>query len=259
MFLAGLVPGVLLGGFLIVAIYILARFGFVTAPTSPQADRSEVWTRFVAALPALCAPVFLLAGLFLGIATPTELGALLVIYAIVLGLVQGEMRVPDILAALTATARACGVLVLIIAAAVPLGWIIAVDGVSGTMAEFLVSMTDSPATMLLMVAAILLVAGMFIETAALLLISVPIFLPTALLFGVDPVHFGIVLILTVLIGAVTPPFGLILFVTMNISGISFGRMCRAILPFYVPMLMLLILIILVPGLSLFLPRALGAP
>lgn len=258
MFLAGLLPGVLLGGFLMAAIFVMAHTGRIALPPlQKKATPSEVSRHFLRALPALLAPVFLLAGLLLGIATPTELGAIIAIYAIALGFLQGEFRWRDVLDAVTSTVRTCGVLVFIVAAAVPFGWIVAVTGVSGRLAEAINAITTTPWQVLMIINAIILIAGMFLETSALILIAIPVFWPTITAAGIDPLHFGIVLILTVLIGAVTPPFGLILFVLMDVVKIGMRPLVRALLPFVFAMALLVVLLTLVPEISLVVPQMLG--
>jgi len=257
MFLAGLLPGVLLGGFLMLAIFVLAHIGYINVPQEERANSREAFRRFIRALPALLAPIFLLAGLFLGIATPTELGAIIALYAMVLGFVQGDLSWRDVLNALVSTVRTCGVLVFIVAAAVPFGWIVAVAGVSNHFAEGVMAITHSPWQVLLIINGILLIAGAFLETTALILIAIPVFLPTIEAIGVDPIHFGIILILNVLVGAITPPFGLILFVMMDVAKVGLRDMIKALMPFYLPLVALLILLTLVPEISLLVPQLLG--
>lgn len=257
MFLAGLVPGLAFCAFLIVTVAIMARTRRIDVPPEPRASFGQVICAGIAALPALLAPAFLLAGLFLGIATPTELGAIIAAYAFVLGVTQGDMTARQALEAVFSTVRTCGVLIFIIAAAVPFGWIIAVSGLSSAFAGLVLDIASSQLSVLLIVCVLLLIAGTVIETSALMLIAIPIFLPTILGAGIDPVHFGIVLILCCLIGAVTPPFGLILFVMMDIARIGVGALTRAILPFYLTLLLLLFLLCALPSLSLAIPRLVG--
>jgi tripartite ATP-independent transporter DctM subunit len=257
MFLAGLVPGLAFCAFLIVTVAIMARTGRIEVPPEPRASFRQVIYAGIAALPALLAPAFLLAGLFLGIATPTELGAIIAAYAFVLGVTQGDMTARQALEAVLSTVRTCGVLIFIIAAAVPFGWIVAVSGLSSAFAGLVLDIASSQLSVLLIICVLLLIAGTVIETSALMLIAIPIFLPTILGAGIDPVHFGIVLILCCLIGAVTPPFGLILFVMMDIARIGVGALTRAILPFYLTLLLLLFLLCALPSLSLAIPRLIG--
>ena len=149
-----------------------------------------------------------------------------------------------------------GVLVFIMSAAVPFGWAIAINNVpaqlSGGDPRADAGQVPRPAAINLL----LLVVGCFMETTAILLIAVPTFLPLILQLGIDPVHFGLIIILNLLIGATTPPFGVLLFIVMDIAKVSFGRMVRAMLPFYVPLGVALVLITYWPSLSLWLPRAL---
>lgn len=253
MFLAGLVPGLLFCGFLMATVFVMANTGRITVAQEPRASLRRIGQAGLAALPALLAPVFLLVGLFLGIATPTELGAIIAAYALILGITQGDMTARQALEAVLSTVRTCGVLIFIVAASVPFGWIVAVSGLSDAFSSLVLNLSANPFTVLLIVSALLLVAGTVIETGALMLIAIPIFLPTILGVGIDPVHFGIVLIMCCLIGAVTPPFGLILFVIMDIANISIGALSRAILPFYAALIILLVLICALPWLSLSVP------
>jgi len=137
---------------------------------------------------------------------------------------------------------------------VPFGWVIAVKNIPTQLAALLLSWTDSPYAILALINLLLLVVGCFLETTAILLIATPALLPLALGLGLDPVHFGLIMIFNLLIGATTPPFGVILFIMMDIAKISFGRMIRAMLPFYVPLGAALLIITYWPGLVLWLPR-----
>ncbi|NQY59639.1 TRAP transporter large permease [Cognatishimia sp.] len=257
MFLAGVVPGLVFCAFLMGTVFVMAHTGRINVTPEKRATWSAVAHAFIRALPALLAPVFLLAGLFLGIATPTELGAIIAAYALLLGITQGNMTRRMAIEAFFDTVRTCGALIFIIAAAVPFGWIIAVSGLSSSFAGAVTGFADSQLQVLLIICAMLLVAGAVIETSALMLIAIPIFLPTILSAGIDPVHFGIVLILCCLVGAITPPFGIILFVMMNVANISIGKLSRAILPFYVPVVAMLFVIAAVPLISLGLPTMLS--
>jgi tripartite ATP-independent transporter DctM subunit len=150
-----------------------------------------------------------------------------------------------------------GVLVFIIAAAVPFGWIISVNNIPARLAESILAISRDPNTVLMMINVILLVVGCFMETTAILLIAVPTFLPLIRELGIDPVHFGLVMILNLLIGATTPPFGVLLFIVQDIARVTFGQIVRAFLPFYVPLLIALGVVTYVPEVSLWLPRLVG--
>ena len=254
LFLAGIVPGVVIGLMLMGLIYFMAVRGMIVAPVEPRSSCAEVHRTFLRAVPALLAPFILVAGLLSGAATPTELGAVTVIYSLVLGLIYRELSWRTIGRCFAETALTYGVLVFIISAAVPFGWVVSVNNLPAQLAEAMLSISDNKWVILLLINVLLLVVGCFMETTAILLIAVPALLPLILLVGIDPVHFGLVVVVNLLIGAATPPFGVLLFIMMDIARVSFRQMVRAMLPFYLPLGLALLLITYVPELSLSLPR-----
>lgn len=254
LFLAGILPGFLMGGLLMALIYWLARTGRITAPTRPRASIGQVGTTFVRALPALLAPVILVAGLLSGAATPTELGAVTVAYAMAVGFAQRELTFKKLHLCLVETGITTGVLVFIIAAAVPFGWVVSVNNLPAALTSTLLGISDNPYVILFMVNLLLLLAGLVMETTAILLIAVPALLPLAMALEIDLVHFGIIMVLNLLIGATTPPFGVLLFIMMDIAKISFAQIVRAMLPFYIPLVLALLIITFWPGLVLLIPR-----
>lgn len=254
LFLAGVVPGLLMGVSLMIMTYILVRFGFENAPRSERQSLRVVAKTFVRALPALLAPVFLVFGMLAGVATPTELGALIVVYAAILGFWNRELTVEGLIDTFRSSAITTGVLVFIIAAAFPFGWLISVQNLPGAIVSFMKGLTDDPVVLLLIINAVLLIVGLFMETTAIILIATPALLPLITAYGIDPVHFGVVMILNLLIGALTPPFGVILFICKHIAQISVGEMIRGILPYYIPLLIVLLLLSLIPQITLWLPH-----
>jgi tripartite ATP-independent transporter DctM subunit len=256
MFVGGFLPGILMGLALMAMIYWMARTGRIHAPTRPRAPLREVARTFWRALPALVAPVLLVGGLLAGVATPTELGALVVVYGVVLGLVYRDLGWRDVWRLLGEAAVMYGVLVFIVSVAFPFGWLVAVNQLPATVARWMLELTTSPLAILLLINLFLFVAGCFMETTAILIISVPVFFPLAQKLGIDPVHFGMVVIINLLIGTNTPPFGISLFITMQIAGVSFARITRAVLPFLVPMVATLLIIVFFPEVVLVLPRLL---
>lgn len=256
LFLAGLVPGFLIGGLLMLTVSFLVATGRAYAPVQPRANAKTLRRTFVRATPALMAPVILVVGLLSGVATPTELGAITVVYAAILGFAYRELTWRRLYTCLGDTFVTSGVLVFIMAAAVPFGWAIAVNNVPAQLSAWLLEITTSKWLILAMINVLLLVVGCFMETTAILLIAVPTFLPLILQLGIDPVHFGLVIILNLLIGATTPPFGVLLFIVQDIAKVSFGAVVRAILPFYIPLAIALLMITYWPDLSLWLPRML---
>jgi tripartite ATP-independent transporter DctM subunit len=256
LFLAGIVPGFLIGALLMAMVYFLVATGRQYAPLQPKASMGRVGTSFVRAIPALMAPVILVVGLLSGIATPTELGAITVVYAVALGFAYRELTLAKLYKCVGETFVTSGVLVFIMAAAVPFGWAIAVNNVPANLSAWLLDLTTNKWLILAMINVLLLVVGCVMETTAILLIAVPTFLPLITQLGIDPVHFGLILILNLLIGATTPPFGVLLFIVQDIAQVSFAAVVRAILPFYLPLGIALIAITYWPDLSLWLPRML---
>jgi len=256
LFLAGLVPGALIGLLLMATVWFLVATGRVHAPVRTRAPVGTLGRTFVRAIPALMAPVILMAGLLSGAATPTELGAITVVYAVILGFAYRELTLARLYAALGETFVTTGVLVFIMAAAVPFGWAIAVNNIPANLAATLLEFTSNPWVILAIVNVLLLAVGLFMETTAILLIAVPTLLPLMRLLGIDPVHFGIVIILNLLIGAATPPFGVLLFIVQDIARVSFAAVVRAFLPFYFPLVIALLLVTYWSDLSLWLPRVL---
>jgi tripartite ATP-independent transporter DctM subunit len=256
LFLAGLVPGATIGLLLMVTVWVLVATGRAHAPVRPRAAPGALGRSFVRALPPLMAPVILMAGLLSGAATPTELGAITVVYAVGLGFAYRELTLRKLYACIGETFVTTGVLVFIMAAAVPFGWAIAVNNIPANLAAAMLEFTSNKWVILAMINLLLLAVGCVMETTAILLIAVPTFLPLILALGIDPVHFGLVIILNLLIGATTPPFGVLLFIVQDIAKVSFGAIVRAFLPFYVPLLVALVMITYWPELALWLPRAL---
>lgn len=257
LFLAGIMPGVLVGITLMGLIYGLALTGRIPSQTQPRATLPEFSRAFWRALPALLAPVLLIGGLLLGVATPTELGAITVVYAIALGFINRELTLRGLIEAIKESFITYGILVFIIASAVPFGWVIAVNNLATGLAEFLMSVTQQKWLILAMVNLILLIAGCFLETTAILLIAVPAFLPLMNLLQVDLVHFGIMIVFNLLIGGLTPPFGVLLFVMVEVAQVRFWPLVRAMLPFYPLLIGALILITFWPDFSLTIPRLLA--
>jgi TRAP-type transport system large permease protein len=254
LFLSGFIPGLLMGGALMVMVYYMAVTGKIVAPVRPRATMGELGRATKDALPALIAPIALVGGILIGVATPTELGALVVVYAAVLGFIERELTWHELWAATVDTLVTYGVLVYIIAAAVPFGWVVAVTEAPQKLADAMFALSENKYVILALINLMLLIAGCFMETTAILLIATPTLLPIVMKLGIDPVHFGLIMIVNLLIGTLTPPFGVILFIVMEIAQVSFARIVRAVLPFYVPLFATLMLITYWEDMVMFLPK-----
>jgi tripartite ATP-independent transporter DctM subunit len=257
LFLAGFLPGILMGLTLMVMIYWLVSTGRTPSPKPVPFSAKRLGTTFLRALPALMAPVLLTAGLLMGVATPTELGAVTAIYAAILGVAYKELNYSGLIEAARETLMTCGIMAFIIACAVPFGWVVATSQAPMKLAAFMMEFSDSKWVILAVINIGLLLIGCFMETTAILLIATPTLFPLIVALGVDPVHFGIILVVNLLIGTLTPPFGVILFIMMDIAKISLRQMVRAVIPFYIPLFITLMVVTYWEGFVLFIPRLFG--
>lgn len=254
LFLAGIVPGVIMSFALMVVIYWLAATHRIEAPLMPRQSMPQIWRAFLRAAPALFAPVLLIGGILTGLATPTQLGALTAAYAILLGFLTRELTFAGLAKAIRDTVATCGVLVFIIAAATPFSAILAMEGVPQQMADLLISISERPWVILLVVNIALLIFGCVMDTTAILLIAVPVLVPALQSLGVDPIHFGLVMVVNLLIGTLTPPFGILLFVMMEVAKVNYKGILKATLPFYIPLFIFLAVLTYWPELPLALPN-----
>lgn len=253
LFLAGIAPGVAMSVVLMGVVYWLASTGRITAPVVPRRTPAQIGRAFWRALPALAAPVFLIAGILTGFATPTQLGALTAVYAILVGFATRDLTPALLWKAIRDTVVTCGVLVFIIAAATPFSAILAIEGVPQQLAGLLLSISDNPLIVLLIVNVALLVFGTVMDTTAILLVAVPVLVPVMSMLGIDPVHFGIVMVVNLLIGTLTPPFGILLFVMTEVAKVDYRPLLRQVAPFYIPLFLFLLIVTYWPALSLTFP------
>lgn len=257
LFLAGFIPGLMLGGFLMITIYIMVKLGYVEVDVLPREPYSVRFKNFLQAAPALAIPIFLITGLITGVATPTELGALTCLFAIILGFVYKDLTLQSFLDCALESVKTTGILGILLLVASPFTWLMGVNNVGMQLQQFMLSLTTNPIVFLLLVNIVLLLAGMLMETTVVVLIAAPILFPIAASYGLDPIHFAMVLLINLLMGTLTPPFGSLLFVMMNQTKLTLAQMFRAIAPFYFPFLALLVLITMVPSITTFLPRLFG--
>jgi tripartite ATP-independent transporter DctM subunit len=240
LFIGGILPGVMMGVFMMVVVATIAkRRGF------PLQKR--------AALPLL-SPVILIGGIWGGIFTPTEASVVAVLYSIFLGyVIYREMDFRGLLRMLREALDDTSILLFIIAAASLYGWFIARYQISSSIAEQILSLSKSPLVYLLIVNVLLLVVGCIMESLAAINILTPILLPIAVKLGIDPVHFGLVMVLNLMIGLITPPVGMVLYAVQRVAGISFGDLVKAVSIYYIPLVLVLLLITIYPPLVTWLP------
>lgn len=252
LFLAGVIPGLLMALFLMLMVAQLARRRNMPRHAFP--GLRGLWTAFRRAFWALMTPVILFGGMMSGVFTPTEAAAVAAAYSLVLGLfVYRDFDLRKLPKVVVDTVETTGVVLALVMCAAALGWCISVSRLPQTFAPWLVANLQNPLLYLVAVNLLLLLVGCFMEALAAMLILIPILVPPAMLLGIDPVHFGLLFVLNLMIGTVTPPVGVVLFVTAKIAGISFEVMSRAIVPWLIPLIAVLVACILWPPLTTWLP------
>lgn len=252
--IAGILPALLCTAMLMATVAVLAlRRGFPRAPR--WSTRREIWESLVPALPALMAPVLLVTGMLLGIFTPTEAASLTVVYVLfITAFVYRTLTLRHLLFASYETLKNTSAILIIVAVAALFGWIMAIEQIPQMFARGLLSISTNPVELLLIVNVVLLILGMFLDSTTATLLVVPIIAAPLHAAGVDPVHLGMVTIFNLMIGLFTPPMGLALFLICDIAKVSMRSLLREMLPFYVPLLLTLAIITLVPEISLWLPK-----
>lgn len=259
LFLGGVVPGLLTAISLMVMISWFAKRR--DYPRDPVPTFGEVRTSFLRAILPIITPGIIIAGIAFGFFSPTEAAVVASLYALVLSMgVYREMTVSDLVKVILDTVRMTATVCLIVATASVFAWILAAHQTPMKLAAGLLTLSDDPLTLLLIINAAILVAGFFIEGLAIMILVVPALAPTLVAAGIDPVHFGVVFIFNLMIGLMTPPLGVGLFVVSGVSGIKFETLARATVPFLIPLVVVLLVLIFVPGFVTWLPNAvLGAP
>lgn len=257
LFAAGVVPGLLMGGGLMLATRLLAtRHELPVA--APRASWGERWRSFRAAIVAMMMPLILLGGMLGGIFTATEAAAVAAAYALGVTLfVLKSLKAGELPGIFVATAVQSGVILLLVGAAVTFGWLVTMSGMAESLAAGLLGVTDNALLLLLLLNLLLFFLGMFLDAGPAILILGPVFGPVFTELGVDPVHFAMIMCINLTVGLITPPMGLVLFVTASISGERVESIVRALLPFLVVHILVIAAVTCFPALTLTLPRWLG--
>jgi tripartite ATP-independent transporter DctM subunit len=255
MFAAGIIPGFIMAFGLCVYVF------FWTARRPDLARVPFSWQRLVQAsirvIGPLFTPVILLGGILSGLFTPTEAASIAVFYMLVLGAIYRTAKPRTLLLALRETAVITGGITLILGAAALIGLILTRAHVSRDIAEFLGSVSDNPWVFMILINVLLLILGCLIDATAIILVTVPVLLPIAVSYGIDPIYFGVVMIINLMIGLLTPPVGSVLYITSSVTGKPVDVVFRGIAPFLIPLVAVLIVVTALPGMVLWLPHLLG--
>jgi tripartite ATP-independent transporter DctM subunit len=253
LFLAGVIPGLLMGVALsAMASAVAVRRGL---PRHPFPGFGELWRAYRRAHWALMTPVILFGGMMAGIMTPTEAAAVATVYALFLGLfVYHEFDIRELPRLVIETVETTGMVLALVMTAAAIAWCLSIARIPQLATPLIAESVGHPLLFLLAVNVLLLFIGCFMEALAAMLILIPILTPVAAKLGIDPIQFGLIFVLNLMIGTITPPVGVVLFITSKIAGISFEAMSRAILPWLVPLLAVLVAVSLWPPLTTLLPQ-----
>ncbi|WP_156761498.1 TRAP transporter large permease [Microbacterium karelineae] len=255
LFAASVIPAIAMAiGLVIVVAVLVARNPRIQRGTF---DGREVLASLKGVILPLITPVIILGGILGGVFTPTEAAAVAVVYILIIGVVQRSLTWRGLMEALKETALTTAAIMLIVASASLLGYILARERLPQLMTEAMFAISDDPTVFLLLVVVLCLVLGTVIDATAVLVLIVPILIPIANTYGVDPITLGVIAIVSLMIGLLTPPVGTVLFVTASVSRTRIGEVFRGTLPFLIPYIVIVLLAVLFPGIVAWLPGVLG--
>lgn len=257
LFTAGFVPGFLLGLLMMAMAYFLARrAGF--SGTIEEDKNAHFFPLFRKNFFSLLAPVIILGSIYAGICTPVEASVVAVFYAFFVGTcITRQLKWPELWAAIKLTNLSAGSIIIVLGVSTLFGRILTMQRIPHALANAMITMTDNPFVILLLIGLLLLFLGMFMETLATIVILAPIFLPLILKVGIDPVFFGIFWVITNEVALLSPPLGVNLFIAQNLSGISFERVAKGAFPYMLLIVSFVLLLMLFPGITLWLPKLIG--
>ncbi len=252
LFIGGMIPGILIGLALMAYIAFIAnKRGY---PRGEKYTLRQFIKNTVIAFPALMTPVILLGGIYTGVVTPTEAGALAGIYALLISiLVYRSLGLKQLLEVIVETAKTTGILTVIVGAAFSFSYIVAIEHIPSLFSGLLLGITTNKYVLLLVINILFIILGMFIDTMAITLVFIPMVLPLVKMLGIDLVHFGVVIVLNMMIGLSTPPFGMLLFIVSGISGAPLKSVIKEIFPMLLVLIGVLFLITYIPWFVLYLP------
>ena len=213
--------------------------------------------KFLDAIPSLMMLVIVIGGIIGGFFTATEASAIAVLYSLILAFIYRQVSMKDIPVIILRSVKTTGIVMLLVATSIGLSWIMAYENIPQSVSSSLISLSSNPIVILLLINIILLMVGTFMDMTPAVLIFTPIFLPIVTAMGVDPIHFGIIMVLNLSVGLCTPPVGSVLFIGCSVAGLSIDKVIKPMLPMFVAMLLVLMLVTYIPDISLWLPKSLG--
>lgn len=253
LFVGGLIPGILMGLTMMVFVYFVAKKrGY---PVDKKATFKEQVHSLKQSWVALLTPVIIMGGIFTGVFSPTEAGVIAVVYTLFSALfIYREFKCSEIPNLLTKVGKETAIILIITSAATIFGWLLSVLQVPQLAASTLGDLIHKPILLLLILNVIYLIVGCFLNTIPAIAITVPVFLPLVKLAGIDPIHFGVIVVLNLCIGMVTPPVGSVLFVTARVGKVPLISLIKELLPFYAALIIVILMITIFPGITLWLPK-----
>ena len=213
--------------------------------------------KFLDAIPSLMMLVIVIGGIVGGFFTATEASAIAVLYSLILAFIYRQVKVKDLPDIILRSVKTTGIVMLLVAASLGLSWIMAFENIPQSVSASLLSLSSNPFVILLLINIILLLVGVFMDMTPAVLIFTPIFLPIVTAMGIDPIHFGIIMVLNLSVGLCTPPVGSVLFIGCSVAGLSIDKVIKPLLPMFVSMVLVLLLVTYIPEISLWLPKSLG--
>ena len=255
LFIAGYVPGILVGLALMLVAAVIAKKKGIKRGESVKFK--QLWIDFRKSFLSLLMLVIIVGGIVAGIFTATEAAAIAIVYAGMLGFAYGSIKTKDLPSILLESAKTTSVVMFLICTSMAMSWLFSFESIPQLMTGFLLDTVSNPILIFLLINLTLLVVGTFMDMTPAVLIFTPIFLPVVTQLGMDPVHFGIIMVLNLCIGLCTPPVGTILFVGAGVAKISVSEVIKPLIPFLIAMIVTLILVTFIPQLSLLLPRLFG--
>lgn len=255
LFLAGYFPGILVG---LLLMFVAGYFAFRKKyPVGGRVSLSEAGIKFLKAIPSLLLLIIVMGGIIAGIFTATEASAIAVLYALILTLIYREISIKDLPEVLKSTVFTTSIVMILVSTSIGMSWIMSFEQIPQIVSDTLISISDNKVVILLMINLILLFVGIFMDMTPAVLIFTPIFLPIVVDLGIDPIHFGIIMVLNLCIGLCTPPVGAVLFIGCSVANVSIAKVIKPLFPMFIVMIIALMIITYVPEISMFLPAYFG--